>query len=107
MGWTSSTTTSTTSGGVFGGSDAIFFFTFGQRYQPPPLPATKPAIHPCAVLGVPCDVSLGQVTSAYRRLAKEHHPDLGTEQDREARTKRMAEINHAYELLRAALSRER
>ena len=100
MGWTSSTTTGTANGETFVSGNTIFF-TFGRRYQPPPLPAAKPTLHPCAVLGVPCDVSLGQVTSAYRRLAKEHHPDLGTEQDREARTKRMAEINHAYELLRA------
>jgi hypothetical protein len=53
---------------------------------------------PYAVLGVDPEATPRDVTAAYRRLAKEWHPDRrrGEEADR-----RMAEINGAYDLLRA------
>ncbi len=50
-----------------------------------------------SILGVPRGASLHEITAAYRRLAKEWHPDLhGTE----AAVRRMVAINAAYEELR-------
>jgi hypothetical protein len=53
---------------------------------------------PYAVLGLDPGAPRADVTAAYRRLAKQWHPDRrgGEEADR-----RMAEINGAYDLLRA------
>ena len=53
---------------------------------------------PYGVLGLEPGASRADITTAYRRLAKEWHPDRrgGDEADR-----RMAEINGAYDLLRA------
>lgn len=50
---------------------------------------------PHAVLGVAPGASADAVTSAYRELAKRHHPDRG------GGAAEMAQINSAYELLRA------
>jgi DnaJ domain len=50
---------------------------------------------PYAVLGLSTDATPDEVAAAYRRLAKEWHPDHGGGDER------MAEINSAYELLRA------
>ncbi len=53
-------------------------------------------------LGVPAGASMAEITAAYRRLAKEWHPDLhGTE----AAVRRMVAINAAYAELRAAAGR--
>lgn len=56
---------------------------------------------PYAVLGVPADASAATIRTRWRRLAREHHPDLvGGDPDASARaTRRMARINAAYELL--------
>jgi hypothetical protein len=51
---------------------------------------------PYGVLGLPDTASPEEVAAAYRRLAKEWHPDRGGAEDR------MAQINAAYDLLRAA-----
>jgi hypothetical protein len=53
---------------------------------------------PFHVLGLTPDASPAAVKSAWRRLARTHHPDLAAD-DRAARaaTRRMAEINAAYE----------
>lgn len=55
------------------------------------------------MLGVPRDASQATIKAAWRRLAREHHPDLATESPAaaQAATRRMAEINRAYEQLRA------
>jgi DnaJ domain len=56
---------------------------------------------PHAVLGVDRAASAGELTAAYRELAKRWHPDrhhAGGEGEAE---RRMAEINAAYELLRS------
>jgi DnaJ domain len=50
---------------------------------------------PYGVLGLPPTATPDEVAAAYRRLAKEWHPDRGGGDER------MAEINSAYELLRA------
>jgi DnaJ domain len=53
---------------------------------------------PHAVLGLPPGAAPRDVSAAYRRLAKRWHPDRGSGHDAE---RRMAEINAAYDLLRA------
>jgi curved DNA-binding protein CbpA len=62
-----------------------------------------PRRDPHDVLGVPRDASPATIKAAWRRLAREHHPDLATESPAaaQAATRRMAEINRAYEQLRA------
>jgi hypothetical protein len=61
-----------------------------------------PKRDPHDVLGVPRGAPQATVKAAWRRLAREHHPDLATESPAaaEAATRRMAEINRAYEQLR-------
>jgi hypothetical protein len=54
---------------------------------------------PHGVLGVPPGATPDEIAATYRRLAKEWHPDRGGGADAESR---MAEINAAYDLLRAA-----
>ena len=59
---------------------------------------------PHDVLGVPRDAGQSTIKAAWRRLAREHHPDL-TPNDpaaTERATRRMAEINRAYAELRAS-----
>jgi molecular chaperone DnaJ len=48
------------------------------------------------VLGVPKSADEGAIKSAYRRLARQFHPDVNKEPDAEERFK---EINEAYEIL--------
>jgi curved DNA-binding protein CbpA len=63
-----------------------------------------PKRDPHDVLGVPRDASPSVIKAAWRRLAREHHTDLATESPAAAAaaTRRMAEINRAYEQLRGA-----
>jgi hypothetical protein len=57
---------------------------------------------PHAVLGVERGASQATIKAAWRRLAREHHPDLAaTAAERRAATRRMAAINAAYAELRA------
>jgi hypothetical protein len=51
---------------------------------------------PYAELGLPPSATPDEVAAAYRRLAKEWHPDRGGAEER------MARINSAYDLLRAS-----
>ena len=62
-----------------------------------------PKRDPHDVLGVSRDASQATVKAAWRRLAREHHPDLATESPAAAAaaTRRMVEINRAYEELRS------
>lgn len=55
------------------------------------------------MLGVAADASQATIKAAWRRLAREHHPDLTGGDPAAARvaTRQMAEINAAYESLRA------
>lgn len=57
---------------------------------------------PHEVLGVARDASAATVKAAWRRLARAHHPDVARDDAAAARlaTRRMAEINAAYEQLR-------
>ena len=57
------------------------------------------------MLGVPRGAALATIKAAWRKLAREHHPDL-TRDDAaaaERSTRRMAEINRAYAELRRGL----
>ncbi len=56
-------------------------------------------MEPLGVLGLPPTATPQEIAAAYRRLAKEWHPDRGGGPDAE---RRMAEINAAYDLLHAA-----
>jgi hypothetical protein len=53
---------------------------------------------PHAVLGLDESASLDEAARAYRELAKRHHPDRAGRESEE----RMAELNVAYEMLRAS-----
>ncbi len=61
-----------------------------------------PKRDPHDVLGVPRGASQATIKAAWRKLAREHHPDLAAGDPAAARsaTRRMAEINEAYERLR-------
>ncbi len=52
---------------------------------------------PYTVLGVPKSASEAEVKKAFRRLAKEHHPDRNADDPRAK--ERFAELNGAYEIL--------
>src|SRR5487761_2539092 len=57
---------------------------------------------PHEVLGIDRDASQATVKAAWRRLAREHHPDLAADSsERRDATRRMAEINAAYQALRS------
>ena len=57
-----------------------------------------------SVLGLESDAEFKDVRGAYRRLAKEHHPDL-KQGDKEAE-KRFREIQAAYDVLKSAEERK-
>jgi hypothetical protein len=59
---------------------------------------------PYAVLGLPAGATPDQVAATYRALAKRWHPDRGGGPEA---VRRMAEINGAYDLLRAEMWTER
>ena len=58
------------------------------------------------MLGVPRDAGQSTIKAAWRKLAREHHPDLAYHDAAAAEraTRRMAEINRAYAELRAGWS---
>ncbi len=71
---------------------------------PPPSDVfgSRSALAVCyAVLAVPLDADLTTVRRAYRRLARQHHPDLNASPEA---TRRMQQINEAYRRILQALS---
>jgi curved DNA-binding protein len=52
-----------------------------------------------AALGVKKEASPDEIKQAYRRLAKQHHPDLHLEKNKAAASTKFKEINEAYEVL--------
>ena len=57
------------------------------------------------VLGVSADATTKEIKKAYRRLAKEYHPDHNPEKETEAEA-RIKKINEAYEVLSKPDSRQ-
>ena len=51
------------------------------------------------ILGVSKTASAEEIKKAYRKLAREHHPDAVGAGDKEAAEKRFKEINEAYRVL--------
>ncbi|PIP04838.1 hypothetical protein COX53_00280, partial [candidate division WWE3 bacterium CG23_combo_of_CG06-09_8_20_14_all_40_14] len=49
------------------------------------------------ILGVSKNASIEDIKKAYKKLAKEHHPDVA--KDKAAAEKRFKEINEAYHVL--------
>ena len=56
------------------------------------------------ILGVPRSATKDEIRKAYRKLAKQHHPDVSKDNGSDARYK---EINEAYEVLKDPEKRER
>ena len=78
---------------VFG----LFVDGLGQRQRPPPRPRTR-AEEMMARLGLATGFTLVELKRHYKKLAKEHHPDLhGGDKAAEERLKL---INEAYTFLR-------
>lgn len=51
------------------------------------------------ILGVTKNASDADIKKAYRNLAREHHPDMVKDSDKEAAEKKFKEINEAYQVL--------
>jgi molecular chaperone DnaJ len=51
------------------------------------------------VLGIPKNASEEEIKQAYRKLAREHHPDMVKDGDKATAEKRFKEINEAYQVL--------
>ncbi len=51
------------------------------------------------VLGVPRSASQDDIKKAYRKMAREHHPDVAANTDKTEAEKRFKEINEAYQVL--------
>jgi curved DNA-binding protein CbpA len=65
---------------------------------------TNQVANPYAVLGVPPTADASQVREAYRRLAKQFHPDRHPDA---SATERMQRINQAWEVLSSPAARAR
>lgn len=58
-------------------------------------------------LQVPRTASDEEIKQAYRRLVRQHHPDIHPEKDKAAQTQRLTKINEAYSVLSDKESRAR
>ncbi len=58
------------------------------------------------VLGIPRSANDADIKNAYKKLAKEHHPDMVAKDDKEQAEKRFKEINEAYQILSDAQKRK-
>jgi hypothetical protein len=76
-----------------------------QQQQPPPRRARVVSDHShYQLLGVQMGASLDEVKQAYRKMARQYHPDLHPDQ-REKYNAKMADINAAFEAITKKLSR--
>jgi curved DNA-binding protein len=50
-------------------------------------------------LGVPRDASEADIKKAFRKLAREHHPDVAKPRDKQAAEEKFKQINEAYDVL--------
>lgn len=90
--------------GGFGGGFSFHDFTGGQgNYQgsnqgfgPMNIGFKEKYEEACDVIGVPYDADQSQIRSAYRKKAKEYHPDLNKAPDA---TEKFQKINDANEML--------
>src|SRR6187402_1471169 len=57
------------------------------------------------VLGVPRAASDAEIKKAFRKLAREHHPDVA--KDKKRAEEKFKEVNEAYEVLRDPAKRKR
>lgn len=57
------------------------------------------------ILGVDRSAGEKEIKAAYRKLARQHHPDLHTESEKQAAEEKFKEINEAYEVLSDAEKR--
>jgi len=56
----------------------------------------------CAVLGVPRDADADQIKKAYRKLARQYHPDVSKESNAEAQFKEAGEAYATLKILKSA-----
>ena len=89
MGFYSSTGTS--SNETTYSTGGTFYFGFSP---PPPPPPRRQELNAFDILGVPRGSPWLQVKSAYRKLAKLHHPDRGGDE------RKMAVVNLAFEAIK-------
>jgi len=68
----------------------------GQTYTNPSSDFKKKFENSCDILGLSYDADVYQIKLAYRKKAKQYHPDINKASDA---TKRFQEINEAYEFL--------
>lgn len=64
-----------------------------------------PKMNPHEVLGVPVSATMVEITKAFRRKAKENHPDTVAQKTPESLAladQKMKEINEAYKLLKSS-----
>ncbi len=59
------------------------------------------------VLGVSRAATEAEIKLAYRRLARQHHPDLHSEKEKSFHTDRMKEVNEAYAVLSSKENRSK
>ena len=77
------------------------------RSEPPDRPQTDPVLARCyAELGIPYGADFTQVRRAWRRLMREHHPDVqGEDPDRQRASTELAQrLNDAFGEIRRRLS---
>ncbi len=58
-------------------------------------------------LGVSKTASQDEIRKAFRKLAREHHPDLAKKKNKQAAEAKFKEINEAYEVLGDPAKREK
>lgn len=63
-------------------------------------------VHHYSVLGVNLGASFDEVKRAYRRKARENHPDMHPPHQRQEYTVKMAEINAAFEAIKKTLEQD-
>lgn len=71
-------------------------YTGGQQYRDPRIDFKKKYEDACDLLGVPYDTDEYQVKLAFRKKAKEYHPDVNPEPDA---TEKFQKLNDAYAFL--------
>ena len=59
------------------------------------------------ILGVSRNATDDQIKQAYRRLAREHHPDVVKDGDKSSAEARFKEINEAYQVLSDSQKRKK